>query len=117
MTFRACPTTRVGLITVGLALGLCSCSRPRGHEHPSPLRDVQSARAAPNSARPSAPTMETDRDIPPRVPEGPLRYLLIGGGATPESTEVSLEQDITLVQRTLSGPGRVLFAGGKDSLS
>jgi hypothetical protein len=48
---------------------------------------------------------------------GPLHYLLVGGGATPESTEVSIEQDIDLVRRTLPPPGGVLFAGGTDSES
>ncbi len=52
----------------------------------------------------------------PRI-AGPLRYLLVGGGATPESTEVSLEQDIELVRSTLPPPGLVLFAGGSDSES
>ena len=46
---------------------------------------------------------------------GPLHFIAIGGGYTPESNEVSLEQDIELVQRTLPGPGRVLFAGGSGS--
>lgn len=41
----------------------------------------------------------------------------MGGGATPESTEISLEQDIELVTRTLPAPGAVLFAGGSGSLS
>jgi hypothetical protein len=46
---------------------------------------------------------------------GPLRFLAIGGGPTPESTEVSLEQDIDLVRRALPAPGLVLFAGGSGS--
>ena len=48
---------------------------------------------------------------------GPLHFLAIGGGPTPESNEVSLEQDIELVQRTLPAPGLVLFAGGSGSAS
>jgi hypothetical protein len=47
----------------------------------------------------------------------PLRFLVIGGGATPESTEVSLEQDVVLAGRVLRGPGSVFFAGGSDALS
>jgi len=49
--------------------------------------------------------------------ESPLRYLAVGGGATPEYTEVSLEQDLALAQKTLPGPGSVLFAGGSESVS
>jgi hypothetical protein len=45
------------------------------------------------------------------------RYLAIGGGATPESTEVSLEQNLELAQHVLSGPGSLLFAGGQGSIS
>jgi len=50
-------------------------------------------------------------------PSGPLRFVAVGGGATPESTEISLEQDIELVAGTLPSPGAVLFAGGSGSLS
>lgn len=50
-------------------------------------------------------------------PPGSLRFIAIGGGPTPESTEVSLEQDIELVAKTLPQPGAVLFAGGKGSLT
>lgn len=46
-----------------------------------------------------------------------LRYVAIGGGATPESTEVSLEQNLALLQRVLPGPGVLLFAGGPGSAS
>jgi hypothetical protein len=44
-------------------------------------------------------------------------WLAIGGGPVPESTEVSLEQDIELARQTLPGQGVVLFAGGSASLS
>jgi hypothetical protein len=46
-----------------------------------------------------------------------LRYVVIGGGPTPLSNEVSLEQDVQLVARALAGPGLVLFAGGSHSPS
>jgi len=46
-----------------------------------------------------------------------LRYVAIGGGPTPEYTEVSLEQDLALAQRVLEGPGELLFAGGAQSES
>jgi hypothetical protein len=45
------------------------------------------------------------------------RYLAIGGGATPESTEVSLEQNLELARQVLPGPGTLLFAGGRGSVS
>jgi hypothetical protein len=44
-----------------------------------------------------------------------LRYIAVGGGATPEYTEVSLEQDIELAMQVIPGPGAVLFAGGRNS--
>lgn len=47
----------------------------------------------------------------------PLRYIAIGGGATPESTEVSLEQNLSLAQQVLTGPGALYFAGGSGSRS
>jgi hypothetical protein len=53
----------------------------------------------------------------PVASAGPLRFVAIGGGPSPESTEVSLEQDIELVRRALPGPGLVLFAGGSGSAS
>jgi hypothetical protein len=61
---------------------------------------------------------ETSAAALPAAPlQGPPRFLAIGGGPTPESNEVSLEQDIDLVRRTLPGPGSVLFAGGSGSVS
>jgi hypothetical protein len=41
----------------------------------------------------------------------------VGGGAAPESTEVSLEQDIVLARSVLRPPGLVLFGGGPEALS
>jgi hypothetical protein len=43
--------------------------------------------------------------------------LAVGGGATPEYTEVSLEQDIELVTKVFPAPGLSLFGGGSDSAS
>jgi hypothetical protein len=50
-------------------------------------------------------------------PHGPLHFIAVGGGANPESTEISLEQDIELVAHTLPPPGVVLFAGGNGSVT
>jgi hypothetical protein len=52
-----------------------------------------------------------------RGPTGAVKYLAIGGGATPESTEVSLEQNLALAERVFAGPGWLLFAGGTGSRS
>ena len=50
-----------------------------------------------------------------RADSPPPRYLAIGGGASPEYTEVSLEQDLQLALKVLPGPGTAFFAGGSDS--
>ena len=44
--------------------------------------------------------------------EEPVGLVAIGGGATPESTEVSLEQDLALVRQVFDTDVRVLFGGG-----
>jgi len=41
-----------------------------------------------------------------------LRWLALGGGATPEMNSVSIEQDIGLAAQALRGKGLILFAGG-----
>ena len=76
---------------------------------------------------PSPPIAAAERDVAPGgtapraaspgAPDGPLRYLAIGGGAFPESSEVSLEQNLALAQQVLRGPGLLLFAGGPNSFS
>jgi hypothetical protein len=47
----------------------------------------------------------------------PVRFLAVGGGATPESTEVSLEQNLALLAQVLPGPGALLLGGGPGSSS
>ena len=72
------------------------------------------------AAPPAVAVRTFDKAAPtPNAPAaGPkLRYIAVGGGATPEYTEVSLEQDIQLAQQVLPGPGALLFAGGSDSAS
>jgi hypothetical protein len=76
---------------------------------------AKTPKAAHSASLPSAAV--SARRILRRQEEGPLHFIVVGGGATPESTEVSLEQDVDLVRRTLPGPGAVLFAGGSDSRS
>jgi hypothetical protein len=72
--------------------------------------------AAPSKAARKAPTTSAPVNAPPAA-AAEVRYIAVGGGATPEYTEVSLEQDIQLATQVLRGPGIVLFAGGSDSTS
>src|SRR4051812_5195902 len=72
---------------------------------------------------PSASTSESDvGGSEPRLASAvhtetpPVRYLAIGGGSTPEYTEVSLEQDMLLARQVLQGPGTMFFAGGSDAV-
>lgn len=53
-------------------------------------------------------------ELPVRLPE-PLRWLVIGGGATPEFNQVSIEQDLLLAQEVFGTGGALLFAGGPGS--
>ena len=57
------------------------------------------------------------RQVAARDAEGEPRYIVVGGGSTPEYTEVSLEQDTQLAMQVLPGPGLTLFAGGQGSAS
>jgi hypothetical protein len=41
-----------------------------------------------------------------------VRWIAVGGGSGPRSTQVSLEQDMDLARQTLGKDGIVLFAGG-----
>lgn len=73
-------------------------------------------RAAPPAPSQEPPAKPAGR-VSPAASAGPLRYLAVGGGPFPDSTEVSLEQNLRLVSETLAGPGALLFAGGADSRS
>lgn len=105
---------------VHLALGACLAVGPlsacRGKAQPAPasapsapLAKASGTAATEPPSAPASPVVET--------PRGPVDWLAIGGGPAPESTEVSIEQDIDLARRTLRGQGVVLFAGGSASLS
>jgi len=106
------------LVLAPLAVAACRPSEaqkgapaPTGATAP-PVAAVPAASASP--AVSPAPPPASERAAPaPSV--GPLRFIALGGGPTPESTEVSLEQDIDLVRRALPAPGLVLFAGGSES--
>ncbi|MEC7524168.1 MAG: hypothetical protein VYE22_30080 [Myxococcota bacterium] len=69
------------------------------------------SRAEPPTPPPSAPA-------PPRPPPtGPIRWIVAGGGASPEVSQVQIEQDLAQATRRLeeTGPGMLLFAGGPGS--
>lgn len=77
------------------------------------------AREAPARA-PAAPPAHpraAARAASPPPAHGPLRWILAGGGPTPELNQVQLEQDVLLAREVLarSGPGLTLFAGGPGS--
>src|SRR5205807_3517684 len=83
------------------------------------VRQVWTQRAAPAArARPAGRlTSAAPAQGPTAAPAGELRYIASGGGSTPESTEISLEQNLALARDALPGPGKLLFAGGAGSLS
>jgi hypothetical protein len=94
-----------------LSIGAAACELA-----PTTRAESSGVGAAPAAPAPAAPAPAT-APVPSSAPSPPLRFLAIGGGPTPESNEVSLEQDIELVQRALPAPGLVLFAGGGGSAS
>jgi hypothetical protein len=58
----------------------------------------------------------------PAVPPGPpwprsIRSLVIGGGPLPDSSEISLEQNVKLALGVLPGPSIALFGGGPGTQS
>lgn len=102
------------LALVPLALALVALPACRAKPRPIAERaPVTRGSAVPPAAQAAPPLPDHD----PEPPRTALRYLAIGGGATPESTEVSIEQDIELLEHALKGPGATLFAGGPDSRS
>jgi len=79
---------------------------------------LDAQRRPPSSPRWPPPATGALRPVAlPGAPGGPLRYIAIGGGAFPESSEVSLEQNLVLAQQVLRGPGLLLFGGGPGSFS
>jgi hypothetical protein len=102
--------------TVALLRG---CEPSSATPDAAPVSRIQRSDDTPLPARDAAiPTPIAAATVTAPSPGGePLRFLALGGGPTPESNEVSLEQDIELVRRALPGPGLVLFAGGSSSPS
>jgi hypothetical protein len=65
------------------------------------------------------PATKVAADIVPPEPlpaPGDLRWLVVGGGPTPENNEVGIEEDVALAARVLGAGGRVLFAGGRGAV-
>jgi hypothetical protein len=77
------------------------------------------APAAPHAPRPSGSMghQVPSREAPPVALKGPPRAILIGGGAEPASTQVSIEQDLALARAILPVPSVLLFASGAHGLS
>lgn len=78
---------------------------------------VEVARAAEEPAvasRPPLAASEVRAALPTTLP-AELRWLAIGGGATPEFNQVSIEQDVSLAEEVFGTGGAVLFAGGAGS--
>lgn len=65
-------------------------------------------------ARPPLAVLDVRAALPTPLPAD-LRWLAIGGGATPEYNQVSIEQDLRLAQEVFGTGGAMLFAGGAGS--
>ena len=109
MLLGAVKRVLLALFGVG-CVGVCLYALEGRAAPTSPARKSASTSASPSAPEP-APAPQ------PSAAEAELRYLLVGGGATPEFTEISLEQDLELAGKVLPGPGLVLFAGGEGSES
>jgi hypothetical protein len=102
------PARKLALYGGGAALALLVVAALVGID----WRDEQPAPAAPPTARAKPP--RTARKIQAPEPAA-TRWLAIGGGAGPDSNQLSLESDLALAVEIFEKGGRVLFAGGPDS--
>jgi hypothetical protein len=115
-----CMRLRLALLSILLAAAFLLV---RSAHHRAPL-SASVARANPPSAKRDRPPSSRDQPNPQpeakgasSVPDSELSYIVIGGGATPQTTEVSLEQNLALAEQVLHGSHVLLFAGGQDSRS
>lgn len=120
MSRRLAVPSLLVLVCGALAYGALAYGAPGSADgHPTAQRAHPSVQQVHPSA--AAPKADAPRDAGERPGAGSdvaeLSYLAIGGGATPQSTEVSLEQNLALAEQVLHGPHVLLFAGGTDSLS
>jgi len=82
------------------------------------MRETARAPASVPVAVPAARVLPTEASEPgpPPSPDAPAltaaTRIIVGGGSFPQSTEVSLEQDVLLAKRVMGPQLRVLFAGG-----
>jgi hypothetical protein len=106
---RVKPLFLVLLLLGGVLLGVYALE---GRAAPTPEERSRTTRALTPVDVPTPKPQQAERDS-----EGEPRFLIVGGGATPEYTEVSLEQDTQLAMQVLQGPGLTLFAGGQGSAS
>ncbi|MBK8480927.1 MAG: hypothetical protein IPL40_07095 [Proteobacteria bacterium] len=123
--WRALARLLVGLALTGSVWSACPERRaaPRRVPRSRPVADAPAPRA-PLAAAPSAPTGSAgggEGEAAGAFGSGldrqgkPLRWLALGGGATPEMNPVSIEQDIALAAQALGGRGLILFAGGRGA--
>lgn len=91
-----------------LVLGIAVSTLALSEEPTSRPLAVQPTAAPPPTARPAPATA---------LPVGPLRWILAGGGPSPDLNQVQIEQDLLLAREVLAplGPGLVLYAGGPGS--
>lgn len=100
---------------------MLACSSPEVEQvevlvEPAPVV-VAEAPAEPEERAPARPPLAVGpvrAELPGQLPPG-LRWLAIGGGATPEFNQVSIEQDLQLAQEVFGAGGALLFAGGPGS--
>lgn len=69
---------------------------------------------APAGEAPTRRPLSVEHGVEPGAAAAP-RWVAIGGGPTPDSNEVSIEQDLVLARDVLGPGGALLFAGGPGS--
>lgn len=66
------------------------------------------------SARPGVPRPPARASSPAPMADV-IRWIVAGGGPTPDSNQVSIEEDLALAVDVLGPGGRLLYAGGPDT--
>ena len=107
------------LVAGSLLLGCaCGAAPGRAETHAAPVASTPAVMSGggpePAAGPPATAEVEArvDPKIDPRI-DPSLRWIIAGGGALPESNQVSIEQDLGLALGLVEGsPGVLLFAGG-----
>lgn len=107
MTLRTKLLLASGLLAGGL---LAAFSLVLAQRSPKTAQQPEAAPVTP--AQQLAPRAST----PPAWPAS-IRTLIVGGGPLPDSSEVSLEQNVRLAQSVLPAPSVALFGGGPGTMS